>query len=189
MLGYGSIAHIGYIAVAIGLNTMASLAAAFFHITVHAAAKAMLFTAAGGLAAASGHRKDYDSLRGAARRDPLSGTAFIIGGLALVGIPPFSGFASKLYLTFAALETQFAALVIVAVVIIGTLLAAMYYFPAMACILLKPAGAQEPETTERVSLSFLHQAALIAFMALTIYLGLFSRQVIRVIEQGLAVLG
>ena len=112
MLSYSSIAQIGYITAAIGLNTEAGLAAACFHIAVHAAAKAMMFTAAGGLAAVSGGGKDYDSLRGSARRAPLAGVAFIVGGLSLIGIPPFPGFISKLYLASASLETPFAFLVI-----------------------------------------------------------------------------
>ena len=188
MLGYSSISHIGYIAAAAGLNTEAGMAAACFHIAAHAIGKAMLFTAAGGLAAVSGRRKDYDSLRGAARKDPLSGIAFAAGGLSMIGIPLFPGFASKLYIASAALETPFAVWVVPAVVIVGTVLGAMYYIPAIACVFAKP---DEPaaKNAPLPSPSLPYRAALIAFMSLTLFLGLFSQQVLRVIEQGLAVLG
>ena len=183
MLSYSSVSQIGYIAAAIGLNTEAGMAAACFHIVAHSVGKAMLFTAAGGLAEASGHRKDYDSLRGAARRDPLSGAAFITGGLSMIGLPFLPGFTSKLYITSAALETPFAALVIFAVVVVGTVLGAMYYIPAIACILAKN---EQPVYTCR---SLPRRAALAAFIAATLFLGFFSQQVLRVIEQGLAVFG
>ena len=186
MLSYGSISQIGYIAAAIGLNTDAGMAAACFHIAVHAVGKAMLFTATGGLAAVSGHRKDFDSLRGAARRDPISGAAFIMGGLTLIGVPPFPGFTSKLYLASASLETPFAILVI-PVVIVGSVLGAMYYTPAISYILAKNAesGPEKTELTRHVS----YRAALCAFIALTLALGLFPQRILGVIEQGLAVFG
>ena len=187
MLSYSSISQIGYIAAAIGLNTEAGMAVACLHIAVHAISKAMMFTAAGGLAAVSGGMKDYDSLRGAARRAPLSGAAFILGGLSLIGIPPFPGFISKLYLASASLETPFAVLVIPAVVIFGTVLGAMYYIPAIACILARQTEDRHeiPRISHRVS----YRAALLAFIAMTLFLGLFSGQVLRVIERGLAVFG
>ena len=193
MLSYSSIAQIGYIVTAIGLNTNAGMAVACFHIAVHAIAKAMLFTAAGGLAGVSGNRKDFDSLRGAARRDPFSGAAFIVGALSMIGIPFFPGFASKLYLTLAALETPYAAFVVPVVVVAGTLLGAMYYIPAIACIIAKraesPAAAESAAAVTHAPLSLIYGAALAGFIALTFFLGIFFQPVLRIIERGLAVLG
>ena len=193
MLSYASIASVGYIYAAVALNTTAGIAAASFHIAVHAAGKAMLFTAVGGLAAVSGGHKDFDSLLGAARRDPLSGAAFIVGGLSMIGIPPFSGFASKLYVTTSAVGTPYAVPVILVAVIGSTVLATMYYFPAIAKILSKP-GELSGETAdfavqENAPASLLHRATLVVFLALNLFFGLFSAPVIRVIEQGLAALG
>jgi multicomponent Na+:H+ antiporter subunit D len=186
MLSYASIANMGYIFAAIGLNTERAMAAACFHITVHAIGKAMLFTAAGALAATSGGRNDYDSLLGAARRDPFSGAAFIIGGLTMIGIPPFPGFASKLYFVTAALETPYAVPVLLVAVLISTILSAMYFFPVIFRILAKH---DETRVSLPVSHSLPGKASLAAFLILLLYLGLFSSSVIRVIEQGLAVLG
>ena len=58
MLSYSSISQVGLTFAAVGLNTEAGMAAACFNIVSHATGKAMLFTAAGGLAAVSGHRGD-----------------------------------------------------------------------------------------------------------------------------------
>ena len=195
MLAYASISNMGFIFVAIGLNTYAGMAAAAFHIAAHAVGKAMLFTAAGGLAAVSDHRKDFTSLRGAGRRDLFAGTAFVVGALSMIGIPLFPGFISKLVLTMAALETPFAVVVIPAVVIVSTVFSGMYYIPAIICIFSKrpasPAKSATPEEPEHVPLtmSLLYWAALSIFMAITLFLGLFSQPVLRAIERGLAAFG
>ena len=104
----------------------------------------------------------------------------------MIGIPLFPGFASKLYIASAALETRFAVWVVPAVVVAGTVLGAMYYIPAIACIFGKSAE-QVPEIPEYGTWSC--RAALLAFMVLTLFLGLFSQQILRVIELGLAVFG
>ena len=211
MLAYGSISNIGFIFVAIGLNTNAGMVAAGFHIAAHAVGKAMLFTAAGGLAAVSDHRKDFNSLRGAGRRDLFAGIAFVIGALSMIGIPLFPGFISKLIITLAALETPFAVLVIPAVVVVSTVLSGMYYIPAIICIFSKPRepgeefvlkshidlilakfdseeGASVPAVPEHVPLGMAipYWAALGIFIALTLFIGLFSRQILYAIELGLA---
>ena len=186
MLSYASITSIGFIYAAISLNTNAGIVAASFHITAHALAKAMLFTAAGGLAAVSGGRKDYDSLTGSARRDPFSGIAFIVGGLCMIGIPPFSGFFSKLYLATSAMETPFALLIIPIAIILSTVLSTMYYFPVITRILSKP--VQSPDFQYSAQ-PMSYRLALFCFLILNILLGFFSQPIIRVIEQGLAALG
>jgi multicomponent Na+:H+ antiporter subunit D len=146
MLSYSTVSQVGYICIAIGLGSRAGMAAACFHIIAHAAAKSMLFTAAGGLIRASGRKKSYDALRGAARRDPASAAAFICGSLAMVGIPLFSGFVSKLYTSAASVGTRFESSAILSVVVVSTVLNAMCYFPVVACILAKArdAGGEEP---------------------------------------------
>ena len=153
MLSYSSVAQIGYICIAIGLGSEAGMVAACFHIIAHALSKAMLFTAAGGLAAVSGGSKDFDAIRGSGRRNKTAGIAFTCGALSMVGIPLFSGFISKLYLATAAADTMFAGVVIFTAVVLSTVLSSMYYFPAIACIFSKrPEGAMDkainaPEAT------------------------------------------
>ena len=188
MLSYSSIAQIGYIAVAIGLNSNTGIVVACFHIATHAIAKAMLFTAAGALSGVSGHKKDFVSLRGAAHKDMFSGIAFILGSLSMIGLPFFPGFASKLYLTYAALETPYAAWIIPVVIILGTLLASMYYIPAIACIFSKGSVVDEAVSEPR-RFSVSYRLAMVGFIVLTVFLGVFFQPVFRVLEQGLSVLG
>ena len=186
MLAYSSVAQIGYIFIGIGLNTQAGFAAACFQIMAHAACKAMLFAAAGGLVVSSGNKKDWNSLRGAARRDVSAGIAFACGALSMVGIPLFPGFVAKIYLASASLGTPFIGIALVAVLVIGTLLNAVYYLPAVLCIFANP---MESGNFSPVPKSAESRVALWAFIAVCMGLGLFSQPVMRTIEVGLSLFG
>ena len=104
----------------------------------------------------------------------------------MIGIPFFPGFASKLSITLASLETPYAILV-PAVIAVSTVLSGMYYLPAMACFISKRGQPDSPETRNRPSSSWLYRTAIAGFMAFTILLGFFPQQILRLIEQGLAV--
>ena len=186
MLAYSSVAQIGYIFIGIGLNTLAGFAAACFQIIAHATGKAMLFAAAGGLAASSGHKKDWNSLRGAGHRDVVSGVAFTCGALSMIGIPLFPGFVAKLYLASASFDTPFVGTVLVVVLLLGTLLNALYYLPAVLCLYAKPI---EGDVFPVVRKSLAGRVGLWIFVTLCLGLGLFSQPVMRTIEIGLTLFG
>jgi NADH:ubiquinone oxidoreductase subunit 2 (subunit N) len=107
----------------------------------------------------------------------------------MIGIPPLSGFASKLYFATAALETPYAVLVVPVAIIVSTVLSAMYYVPVMFHILSKRSEPVSPKISAGGTLSLSYRTTLAAFTALTFFLGLFPQQILRVIEQGLAVFG
>ena len=92
VLAYSTISQLGYMFVAMGA---VAPAAGIFHLVTHAFFKALLFLAAGSVMHAMHDVIDMRRLGGLAR--PLRWTAggFIIGSLALAGIPPFAGFFSK----------------------------------------------------------------------------------------------
>ena len=173
MLAYASISQIGFIVAAMALNNADGFAAALFHILVHALTKAMLFVAAGGLAAVSDQQTSLSSLRGAAYRDPISGGAFLLGSLSLIGIPPFPGFFSKLYATQAALNSPRGLLFIIVAIGGGTILSAIYYLPAVFSLFAPVAE----EGACRRALSPWRSTALYAFMALILIVSLLAGSV------------
>ena len=183
MLAYSSVAQIGYIFIGIGVNTTAGLVAACFQIIAHAIAKAMLFSAAGGLSASSSHKKDWNSLRGAGRRDKVAGAAFTFGALSMVGIPLFPGFVAKMNLASASSGTPFTSMVLIAVLVIGTLLNAIYYLPAVLCIYAQGDDYPQVEKSPATRIS------LWAFMAICLGLGVIAQPIIRIIETGLELFG
>jgi hydrogenase-4 component F len=103
LLAYSSIEHMGVIAVAVGIGGPLALFAAGLHLVAHALGKALLFFAAGTVA----HRYETRTLariRGAAGAIPISGTALLLGGLALAGAPPSALFATELSILAAGYE-------------------------------------------------------------------------------------
>lgn len=183
MIAFSSVAQMGYIYVGIGLGNKLGLIAACFHIIVHAITKPMLFSAAGGLASASGHKKDFDSLKGAAYRNPIAAAAFLIGSLSMIGIPLFAGFAAKYYLSMAAMNMGVKMWVTLFALAISTVLNAIYYIRAVKVIFTKT-----EENTERYKNAHTYTFAMVVFIVANVLLGLFYQPVMDVLAIGMELL-
>jgi multicomponent Na+:H+ antiporter subunit D len=125
-LAYSSIAQIGYILLGIALLSERSMVGAVYHIFTHAFMKGCLFLCAGAIIVQTG-KKNISEMGGIGFKMPLTMICFTLASLSMVGIPPFNGFISKWQLSLAALELgkpEF-----VALLIISSLLNAVYYFP------------------------------------------------------------
>jgi NADH-quinone oxidoreductase subunit L len=92
VIAYSTMSQIGYMVMAV---SSAAYAAGLFHLMTHAFFKALLFMAAGSVIAAMAGVQDLDRMGGFRRVMPFTFGCMVIGGLALSGIPPFSGFFSK----------------------------------------------------------------------------------------------
>ena len=92
VIAYSTMSQIGYMIMGVSAG---AYAAGMFHLYTHAFFKALLFMAAGSLIAAMAGEQSLDRMRGFRRALPFTFGCFIVGGLALSGVPPFSGFFSK----------------------------------------------------------------------------------------------
>jgi NADH-quinone oxidoreductase subunit L len=92
VIAYSTMSQIGYMIMAV---SSAAYAAGMFHLMTHAFFKALLFMAAGSVISAMGGVQDLDRMSGFRKAMPFTFACMVIGGLALSGIPPFSGFFSK----------------------------------------------------------------------------------------------
>ncbi len=92
ILAYSTLSQLGYMVMAVGVHAPLS---AMFHLTTHACFKALLFLGAGSVICALHHRQDIWEMGGLRRRMPTTRGTFLIGTLALCGLPPLSGFFSK----------------------------------------------------------------------------------------------
>jgi len=101
LLAYHSISQMGYILLGIGLGTELGLAGGLYHLVNHAMFKGLLFLCMGAVIYSTGTRK-LDNLGGLWKRMPITTFTCIIAALAISGIPPFNGFASKKVLAEAA---------------------------------------------------------------------------------------
>ena len=92
VIAYSTMSQIGYMFVAAGIGAYPN---AMFHLMTHAFFKALLFLAAGILIHALAGEQDIRRMGGLGKALPRTRTVFLVGALALVGIPPFAGFFSK----------------------------------------------------------------------------------------------
>jgi multicomponent Na+:H+ antiporter subunit D len=135
MLAYSSISQLALIAVGIGLGTQLGMIAALLHVMNHAVMKATLFLSAGSIRYSTGITT-VDGVSGLGRTMPLTMIAFSLGAIAMVGIPPMAGFFSKWYAVQAGVESgQWA---VVAVVLVSSLLSAVYLFRILERAYLHP---------------------------------------------------
>jgi NADH-quinone oxidoreductase subunit L len=95
ILAYSTISQLGYMFLALSTGTVLGIGAAMFHLVTHAFFKALLFLGAGSVMHATGGVIDIRQLGGLRRRMPITHWTFLIGCLALAGIPPLAGFFSK----------------------------------------------------------------------------------------------
>jgi hydrogenase-4 component F len=95
MLAYSSTAHLGLVTLGAAIGGPLAVAAALLHLFGHALAKSVLFIGAGRIRQVAGTSLT-EGVRGLAARHPMLAGAFGVGVLALLGLPPFSLFASGL---------------------------------------------------------------------------------------------
>jgi len=123
VLAYSTISQLGYMFLGVGVG---GYVASMFHLTTHAFFKALLFLAAGSVIHAIGGEQDMRKMGGLRSRIPRTYWMLVIGALALMGFPLFSGFFSKdAILTEAALSGHY---VWYAVGLITTFITAFYVF-------------------------------------------------------------
>ena len=92
VIAYSTLSQLGYMTVALGAS---AYSAAIFHLMTHAFFKALLFLAAGSVIIAMHHDQDIRNMGGLRKYMPITWITSLIGSLALIGTPFFSGFYSK----------------------------------------------------------------------------------------------
>ncbi|MFO7281558.1 MAG: NADH-quinone oxidoreductase subunit L [Thermoanaerobacterales bacterium] len=92
VLAYSTISQLGYMFLAVGVG---AYVAAVFHMITHAFFKALLFLGSGSVIHGMGGEQDMRRMGGLRKVMPVTAATFIVGWLAIAGVPPFSGFFSK----------------------------------------------------------------------------------------------
>jgi len=125
VIAYSTMSQIGYMFVGAAAGAYPN---GMFHLMTHAFFKALLFLAAGIAIHALTGEQDIRKMRGLGRSMPRTRLAFLIGSLALVGIPPFAGFFSKDSILAAVLDRGAFGAVLFACGIAGAFLTGIYTF-------------------------------------------------------------
>jgi NADH-quinone oxidoreductase subunit L len=92
VLAYSTVSQLGYMFLGLGVGAYSG---AVFHVITHAFFKALLFLAAGSVIHAMHHEQDIRKMGGLKSKLPITHITFLIGCIAIAGVPPFSGFFSK----------------------------------------------------------------------------------------------
>ncbi|MBC8177975.1 MAG: monovalent cation/H+ antiporter subunit D family protein [Deltaproteobacteria bacterium] len=125
-LAFSTIGQLSYIVLGAALLSPKGLIGGMIHIAMHAFGKITLFFCAGAIAVATG-KKYVSQMVGIGKQMPVTMTAFFIGALSVIGLPPTGGFISKWNLVLGTLEADQSAML---VVLLGSsLLNAAYFLP------------------------------------------------------------
>ncbi len=122
VLAYSTVSQLGYMFLALGVG---AYSAGVFHVMTHAFFKALLFLAAGSVIHAMGGEQDIRKMGGLSKKIKITYITFLIGCIAIAGIPPFSGFFSKDAILLAVFEHN---KILYVIALLGALLTAFYMF-------------------------------------------------------------
>ncbi len=106
LLAYSTIANLGYMVLGLSLGSLGSslaLRGGLLHLIGHSFTKSLLFLAVGAISFATGTRR-ISTLSGLNKRMPLTSLAFVLGALAISGVPPFNMFWSKFFIIAGAFQ-------------------------------------------------------------------------------------
>jgi len=122
VLAYSTVSQLGFMFLALGTG---SYVAAVFHVMTHAFFKALLFLGSGSVIHAMGGEQDIRQMGGLSKKLRVTYLTFLIGCIAISGIPPFSGFFSKDAILLSAFESN---IILFAVALLTAMLTAFYMF-------------------------------------------------------------
>ena len=126
LLAYSTVAQLSYVIMAAAILKPLAEIGASIHMVAHAFGKITLFFAAGAIYTAS-KKTEIGQLAGIGRRMPWTMTAFTIGALSMIGVPPTGGFVSKWFILAGAFQAD--NYVAIFTIITSTVLNAAYFLP------------------------------------------------------------
>lgn len=178
MLAYSSIAHAGYILVALVAGAEKGTPAALFYFAAYAVMNLAAFGAVIALAEGARERLTLSDLSGAAQQKPWAAAGLAIALLSLGGFPPFAGFVAKFFVFDAAVEANYAWLAVIGV--LNSLVSVYYYLGPVVRMYMNPPAEGWTATPARTPtvLAF----AVVVVVVVTIALGLFPSGVIQLAQ-------
>lgn len=176
MLAYSSLAQIGYMVLGLAMATPQSLTGGIVHLMNHALTKSGLFLALAAVVLRIGSCR-LEDMKGLGRRMPWTSSAFVVGGLSLIGVPATAGFVSKWYLVSAALADG--RHVLAFLVLFSSLLAVIYVGRVVEVLYFEKRDEGAPDVRE-APLALLLPTWTLA--GATLYFGLFTEATAHVAE-------
>jgi NADH-quinone oxidoreductase subunit N len=173
LLAYSSIAHAGYVLVALTARSEVGTAAAMFYLAAYALMNIGAFAAVSHLSGKGERYLRVDDFAGLAARQPLTAALLSIFLLSLIGVPLTAGFFGKFYIFKAALQSQLIWLTVLG--LLNSAVAAYYYLRILVLMYMHEPG-EAVEQAEPLSTGL--KAALVIPALGTLLLGIFPTWVI-----------
>ncbi|HUB77999.1 MAG TPA: NADH-quinone oxidoreductase subunit N [Bryobacteraceae bacterium] len=141
MLGYSSIAHAGYVLVALAARSEIGTAAAMFYLAAYSFMNVGAFAVVSHLSGKGEKYQELEDLAGLGKKQPLTAGLFTIYLLSLIGVPLTGGFFGKFYIFKAALETHEQSMVWLAVLgLLSSAVGAYYYLRILVMMYMREPG-------------------------------------------------
>jgi len=173
MLAYSSIAHAGYVLVALAANSDTGTAAAMFYLASYACMNIGAFSCVAYLSGKGERYQSIEDFKGLGRRQPLAAAMFTIFLFSLIGVPLTGGFFGKFYIFKAALESRLVWLTVLG--LLNSAVAAYYYLRILVMMYMHE-PTEAAESAEPLSPSV--RVALILPALATLVLGIFPTWVV-----------
>ena len=173
MLAYSSIAHAGYVLVALTARSSIGSAAAMFYLASYAFMNVGAFAVVSYLSGRGEQYQNIDDLAGLGQKQPLAAAMFTIFLLSLIGVPLTGGFFGKFYIFKAALESHLIWLSVLG--LLNSAVAAYYYLRILVMMYMHEPG-QAASNAEPLTPGL--RLALILPAAGTLFLGIFPTWVL-----------
>jgi NADH-quinone oxidoreductase subunit L len=145
ILAYSTLSQLGYMVMAVGV---ASPVPAMYHLTTHAFFKALLFLGAGSVIHVLHHEQDIWKMGALKNKMPVTFWTFLLGTMALCGVPPFSGFFSKDEIIAGTLNSEHGSLWLFVVAVGVALLTTFYMSRLVLVAFLGPAKSSEADQAQ-----------------------------------------
>ena len=173
MLAYSSIAHAGYVLVAVAARSGVGIAAAMFYLAAYAFMNIGAFAVVSHLSGRGEQYQNVDDFAGLAERQPLTAAMLTIFLLSLIGVPLTGGFFGKFYIFKAALESHLVWLTVLG--LLNSAVAAYYYLRILVVMYMR-APSEAAANAEPLSPGL--RAALLLPAFGTLFLGIFPTWVL-----------
>ena len=178
LLGYSSIAHAGYVLVAVTAHSEAGTAAVMFYLAAYVFMNVGAFAVVGYIARKGERYLEVDDLAGLGARQPVTAALMTIFLLSLIGVPLTGGFFGKFYVFRAALDAGLVWLTVLG--LLASAVAAYYYLRILVVMYMRePAEAAEPLPPQGAAL----RLALWTCAAGTLLLGIFPSVILGFVNQ------
>lgn len=178
MMAYSSIAHAGYVLVALAAHSEIGTASAMFYLAAYACMNLGVFAVVVHLSGKGERHLSVDDFSGLAQRQPVTAALLTILLLSLVGVPLTAGFSGKFFIFKAALQSNLIWLTVLG--LLNSAVAAYYYLRLVVLMYMREPGEI---TRDLEPLPFTLQAALLLPVIGTVILGIFPGALIQFANQ------